>query len=555
MRKRSLRKKGKDPDDFHIEILDFNQDREVYDGSLEENIISQVEEPGTIPVRPAPQRPQQRVQRKKVRRPENLDDFQEEKLPPSPKEKARRKRNRQLTALTYGFVALFICMMAYLVYFNQVRARSFIRDPHNARLDSMAEHIARGPIVDRNGQVLAETVTTDNGEQYRNYPYGSLFAHVVGYDTKGKAGLESVFNFELLTSHASYLEQLKNDLQSKKNPGDTIVTTLDTNLQQAAAQSLGSNKGAAVAIEPDTGKVLLMYSNPTFDPESVSEQWDQLNSDPNSALLNRVTQGAYAPGSTFKIVTALEYLRENGTDANYAYECNGSYTYSDTTIHCYNGAAHGMEDLESSFANSCNASFVNIGLHLDPSKYRTTADSLLFNKKLPSQLPAKKSQFVVDKDTGPGEMMMTAMGQGNTQISPYHLALIGCAVANDGLLMKPYLVTEINNDQNKNVKKYSPKSYKQLLSAEEAAVLQRYMRSVVTDGTGRALNSGSYTAAAKTGTAEYSSDKNKSHSLFVGYANVDHPDIVVAVVIESADQSGASAIAVAKSVFDAYYNQ
>ena len=202
-----MRKKGKDPDDFHIEILDFNQDREVYDGSLEENIISQVEEPGTIPVRPAPQRPQQRVQRKKVRRPENLDDFQEEKLPPSPKEKARRKRNRQLTALTYGFVALFICMMAYLVYFNQVRARSFIRDPHNARLDSMAEHIARGPIVDRNGQVLAETVTTDNGEQYRNYPYGSLFAHVVGYDTKGKAGLESVFNFELLTSHASYLEQ------------------------------------------------------------------------------------------------------------------------------------------------------------------------------------------------------------------------------------------------------------------------------------------------------------------------------------------------------------
>ena len=550
-----MRKKGKDPDDFHIEILDFNQDREVYDGSLEENIISQVEEPGTFPVRPAPQRPQQRVQEKKVYRPENLDEFKEEKLPPSPKEKARRKRNRQLTALTYGFVALFICMMAYLVYFNQVRARSFIRDPHNARLDSMAEHIARGPIVDRNGQVLAETVITDDGEQYRSYPFGSLFAHVVGYDSKGKAGLESVFNFELLTSHASYLEQLKNDLQSKKNPGDTVVTTLDTNLQQAAAQSLGSNKGAAVAIAPDTGKILLMYSNPTFNPESVSEQWEQLNSDPNSALLNRATQGVYAPGSTFKIVTALEYLRENGTDANYAYECNGSYTYSDTTIHCYNGIAHGMETLESSFANSCNASFVNIGLHLDPAKYRTTADSLLFNKKLPSQLPAKKSQFVVDKDTGPGEMMMTAMGQGNTQISPYHLALIGCAVANDGLLMKPYLVTEINNDQNKNVKKYSPKSYKRLLSAEEAAALQRYMRSVVTDGTGRALNSGSYTAAAKTGTAEYSSDKNKSHSLFVGYANVDHPDIVVAVVIESADQSGASAIAVAKSVFDAYYSQ
>ena len=193
MRKEALKRgEGRDPEDFHIEILDLDQDRNVYDGSLEEKIINQVDEPipGNPPAQPRP---------KRRRRPENLDEFKEEKLPPSPKEKARRKRNRQLTALTYGFVALFIVMMAYLVYFNQVRARSFIRDPHNARLDSMADYVVRGPIVDRNGNTLAETTVSEDGAQYRSYPYGSLFAHAVGYDDKGKAGVESAYNFELLT--------------------------------------------------------------------------------------------------------------------------------------------------------------------------------------------------------------------------------------------------------------------------------------------------------------------------------------------------------------------
>lgn len=541
-----MRGKDKDPNEYHIEILDFSDDRDVYDGSLEENIISQVEDP----LFEAEERPKRRR-----RKPENLDEFREEVLPPSPKEKARRKRNRQMTALTYGFVALFICMMGYLVYFNQVRARSFIRNSHNARLDSMADYVARGPILDQDGNVLAETKWASDGSTYRVYPYGDLYAHVVGYDEKGKAGLESDYNFELLTSHAFFLEQIKNDLQDKKNPGDAIVTTLDTTLQKTARQALGYSKGAVIAIEPDTGKILAEYSNPTFDPGSVSANWEALNSDPNSALLNRATLGAYAPGSTFKIVTALEYLRENRTDANYAYDCSGSITYSDTTIHCFNGSVHGMQDLETSFANSCNASFCNIGLHLDRSSYRQTARDLLFNRKLPGSFQSKKSRFIIDKNTGPGELMMTAMGQGRTQVSPYHLALIGCAVANNGLLMRPYLVSRIENDRQKTVKDYMPKKSRRLMTSKEASVLQRYMRSVVTKGTGRVLNTGTYTAAGKTGTAEYSSDKSKNHSLFVGYANVEDPQIVVAVVIENADATGASAVNVAKSVFDAYYSK
>lgn len=487
---------GKNPDDYHIEILDFGQDRDVYDGSLEHNIISQVE--SEVPVRPAKRR---RAPREDLRtfkeeelppQREDLRDFQEEKLPVSSKEKARRKRNRQMSAITYGFVALFIVMMGYLVYFNQVRARDFVRNSHNARLDSMADRVTRGEIVDKDGEVLAKTVTDEDGNEYREYPYGKLFSHVIGYDVKGKGGLEAAYNFELLTSHAFVLEQIQNEMNDSKNPGDTVVTTLDADLQQAAAKALGKSKGAVVAMEPGTGKVLAMYSSPTYDPGKVKQNWEKLNSDENSALLNRATQGAYAPGSTFKIVTALEYLRENGGDENYLYDCDGSFTYNDTTIHCFNGAVHGKEDLEASVANSCNASFANIGLNLKKTEYRKTAEKLLFNKKLPGPFAAKKSHFVVDKNTGPGEMMMTAMGQGNTQISPYHLALIGCAIANDGQLMRPYVVSKVENYKGRTVKKTVPFGYRHLMDSEEAQTLKNYMRSVVTSGTGRALNVKAY---------------------------------------------------------------
>ncbi len=540
--------KGNDPNDFHIEILDLDQDREVYDGSLEENLIKQLDDQ----VKPAPVRP---PRRRPAPPRENLDDFKEEKLPPSPKEKARKKRNRQLSVLTYGFVALFLVMMGYLVYFNQVRARDFARNAHNARLDSMSEHVTRGAILDRNGNVLAKSEFGSDGKLYRTYPYGDLFSHVVGYDAKGKAGIEAAYNFELLTSHAFFLDQIEYDLKGQKSPGDTLVTTLDAGVQQAAASALAGSKGAVVAIEPDTGKILAMFSNPTYNPETVEANWEYLNSDANSALLNRATQGAYAPGSTFKIISALEYIRENGGESNYLYDCNGSFTYSDTTIHCAGNAAHGREDLESSFSNSCNSSFCNIGLHLKKGKYADTAKDFLFNKRLPGPFAAKQSKFKVNKDTGPGEMMMTSMGQGQTQISPYHLALIASAVANDGVLMRPYVVNRIENDQGKEVKSFTPHTYRHLIEHDEAEILQRYMRSVVTRGTGMVLNTNLYQACGKTGTAEYSSDKSKSHSLFTGYANAEHPDIAVAVVVENADTTGVSAVSIAKAVFDAYYSQ
>ena len=332
---------------------------------------------------------------------------------------------------------------------------------------------------------------------------------------------------------------------------------MDANLQQAAYDALGSNKGAAIVMEASTGKILAMVSKPAYDPNNILSDWSELNSDEeNSPLLNRVTQGSYAPGSTFKVVTTLAFMRQNSDYPNYTYDCNGEISQGDITIHCFNGNAHGSEDLRSSFANSCNSSFANIGLGLDLTQYRQTAEDLLFNKSLPGVLNAAKSSFALDQNSSEGEVMMTAMGQGKTTVSPYHMALIAEAVANGGTMMQPDLVESVTNYTGSQIRKNVPKSYKKVMTSDEAAQLKEYMTAVVEEGTGSVLKGRSYTAAGKTGTAEYSmSDGEKTHSWFMGFTNVDNPDLVISVITEGSDgSSSGKAVAIAGDILDAYYN-
>ncbi len=471
----------------------------------------------------------------------------------SKKRKQDEMRNKELVNVTYFFIALFLCMMGYIVYFTAVKSKDIVNSPYNVRLDFMADRVVRGKILDAQGNVLAETVVDEDGEETRKYPYGDLYAHVVGYDDMGKSGLESTENFKLLTSNAPFIEHIKTEWNEEKNIGDNVITTLDTNLQQAAYDALGSYKGAVIVMEASTGKVLTMVSKPTFNPNTIALDWDGLLQDENSSLLNRAMQGAYAPGSVFKIVTTLEYVREKSNYASYAYNCTGEITAYGTTIHCAGNRVHGAEDLAGAFANSCNASYSDIGLQLNLNSFEKTAKDLLFNMKLPTLLPYTESKFRLTEDALADEVMMTAIGQGKTQVSPYHIALITASIANGGTLMKPYLVDRVESYKGKSIEKTLPKKYGTLMSLDEATQLKEYMTGVVTSGTGKALNGAEYTVAGKTGTAEYSSDKEKSHSWFTGFTNVENPELVITVVVESADNSGMSALMVAKKVLDAYY--
>lgn len=468
---------------------------------------------------------------------------------------ARVPRNQEFSLITYMFLGIFLLMMAYFVYFMVFRSEDVINSPYNRRQDTFGEHVIRGDILSADGETLAETIVAEDGSERRYYPYGAMFAHAVGYDSNGKSGIESFGNFSLLRSHAFFLEQLVNGLQEEKNPGDTIVSTLNYELQKTAYNALGDQNGAVLVMEPRTGKILAMVSKPDFDPNTIERDWDSIISDEdNSVLLNRTTQGLYPPGSTFKIFTMLEYIRENPNYGNYSYQCTGELEEDDYVMHCAGGAVHGWQDLKESFANSCNTSFSNIGLGLDRSSFSSFCNDMLFHTDLPVQYPFYQSRFSLSASTDKPQVMQTAIGQGETMLTPMHLALVTCGIANEGVVMKPYVIEHTENYKGVSVKKYRPSVYTTLMEKEESELLREYMEYVVTSGTGTELMDGAYTAAGKTGTAEYSNDKSQTHSWFTGYAYNEEGDMIsVTVIVEGSAYGNGRSLPIVRALFDAYF--
>ncbi|MGN0435600.1 MAG: peptidoglycan D,D-transpeptidase FtsI family protein [Wujia sp.] len=499
--------------------------------------------------------------RKKKKESDNRISMEDEEFLKKEKEKARnnKKKNIPILVTTYMMVFVFVGLIGYVIYFMQFKAETVIANSRNIRQDSFSDVVERGDIITSDGVVIAESVTDEEGNTTRNYPYKNMFAHVVGYDGYGRAGLELQGNFYMLRSHVNLLERLYNEINETKNRGDNLVTTINFDLQKAAYDALGNNKGAVIAIEPSTGKILAMVSKPDYDPNNIDSLWEYLQTDEGSestVLLNRATQGLYTPGSTFKVVTLLEYIRENPTTYDrYAYTCNGSSVFANVEINCPNKIAHGTQTLKDTLAYSCNNSFSNISTSFDLTSYHNTAEELLFNSELPYSGGYSKSSFVIDEDSRPEEVVVTAFGQGDTQITPLHNALISCAIANGGVLMKPYLIEKIENDDGVTVKKFKSSEYGSLLTPEEAEIMTEYMKTVCDYGTAsKSFANAPYDMAGKTGTAEYDNEGN-CNSWFVGFSNPDDPDLVVCAIVENSDNiSNVSGTWVAKQVFDAYYN-
>ena len=431
-----------------------------------------------------------------------------------------------------------------------------IGSSYNARLDLLSDRVTRGSIMSNDKTVLAQTNVASDGSEKRYYPYDYLFVHSVGYSGKnGKTGLESLANFYLLSSHVNLIEKTINEFQGKKNLGDNVITTLDVDLQQTASDAIGKHRGAVIVMEPDTGKILTMVSQPNFNANLVDERWAELISPDNTKaqLVNRATQGLYPPGSTFKIITALEYIREYDADS-YSYHCTGSaYIQGGTSIPCFDNKAHGTEDLETAFANSCNSAFSTIGTQLNRSAFKNLCSTLMFNSNLPIGIEYNSSSFTLDDSSGISEAQETAIGQGKTMMTPIHNLMITAAIANDGVMMTPYLVDHVQTADKIIVEQTTPTALATVATADEAEQLTQYMRAVVTQGTGYALKNASYKAAGKTGSAQYDSSDNV-HSWFVGFAPDDDPEVALCVILEGGYTGVRNASYVAKEVLDAYFN-
>ncbi|MBR6615771.1 MAG: penicillin-binding protein 2, partial [Lachnospiraceae bacterium] len=460
------------------------------------------------------------------------------------KAKPNPKANRNILLIVYLIVGLFIGMSVYLGYFIQVESEDVINNPYNsARLNKFEEQVVRGRILASDGTILAETIVSEDGTETRSYPQGSLFAHVAGYSSMGKTGIESLANYYLLSSHINPLTKAVNQLTDKKSDGDVVVTTLHTQMQEIAYEALGDRKGAVVAMEPGTGKILAMVSKPAFDPNRIDEQWEEfINGDQTEALLlNRATQGLYPPGSTFKIITALQYMREHpGAYNEYRFGCDGIYEFQNFTIQCYHKTAHGEEDFEMAFANSCNGAFSSLGQEMDLTSLKNLSEQVLFNREQPLSIPYSMSTYVMEDGAKDWEIAQTVIGQGNTLMTPMHNLMLTSAIANGGMLMQPYLIERVENVNGELVKQFMPAQYGELMVANEAKGLQMLLEKVVTDGTGSALRTEEYTVAGKTGSAEFEKGK-ETHAWFVGYAPAESPRIAVCVIVEEGGSGGKTA--------------
>ncbi|MBE6003179.1 MAG: penicillin-binding protein 2 [Lachnospiraceae bacterium] len=486
-----------------------------------------------------------------------------------------KKTNRNIIRVIYFFSFLFFGMIGYMVYFIGWGSDDLMGNAYNPRMEVFNERFVRGAIISSDGQVLARTVVSDTRKnsdgtenpagtykETREYPFGKTFAQAVGYSTKGKTGIESLANFYLMESNSNPVIQVVNEITETKSQGDNVITTLDAELQKIAYDALGEHNGAVIAVNPKTGEVLAMASRPSFDPNTIVEDWDSIVNaeDSDAPLVNRCTQGLYAPGSTFKIVMALEYMREHPDDyQNFTFNCDGEYrdaSNSDYVVHCYSGEVHGAEDLHTAFAYSCNSAFAKIGTMVNKTKLAETAEQLLFNQELPVAIASSKSRFNVTEESGTWTMMQTAIGQGETMMSPLHEVILASAIANGGVLQEPKLLKQVQSSDGKVIKTFEDSEDKILMTETEASVLASFMRSVVTDGTASKLRDAEYAAAGKTGSAEVSKNgETITNAWFTGFAPYDDPEIAVCVVVEEGETGGRTAVPVAKQVFDYWLNE
>ena len=468
----------------------------------------------------------------------------------------KKSGRRPYLLITYSFILIFILMMVHLVYFNLYLKDDILNSPYNKRQNAQEEYVLRGNIVSYDGRILARTETDGEGNYWRTYPYEREYAHVVGYVTHGKSGLESIANYQLMSAHNNLIDQIINDFLGRKNPGDTVVSTLDSRLQDVCYQVLDGFNGAVVVLDKNTGAIRAMVSKPDFNPNTLSSEWDQMVADSaNSQLLNRATQGLYPPGSTFKIVTALAYYREHHSFDGFQYTCTGEFPIGNITVHCYRGAVHGEEDFTGAFAHSCNTAFSLIGLNLGAGRLGDAAESLLFGERPYCVLHASRTGWTLSENDGDAELVQTAFGQGKTLTTPYHMAMIVQSIASDGNMMKPYLIDHIENEGGSTLKVMKPSSYRRVMSDGEAEALQGLMEKVVSEGTASALSGRSYLAAGKTGSAEYgkSDGGTGTHSWFVGYTDYNGEGIVAAVLVEDGGAGSTTAVPAASRIFDAWY--
>lgn len=471
--------------------------------------------------------------------------------------------SRNIKQVLVVFLILFIGLISYLAYFIIMKGPNIVNKPINKRLWAKRNEVLRGTIYDRNFNALTKSERVDTLSQKREYVGGALFAHVLGYldQRYGLTGLEYNYDSELMVnSNLGFLDYFKMFKMGQKETdkvGNGLKTTLDYDTQKAASDLLGSNRGAVVALVPSTGEILAMVSKPDFNPNKLSEIWDKINKDENRPLLNRAVSGLYAPGSTFKTVTAVSVL-ENIKDINSRmFKDEGKFLFNaKESLQNYGGEVLGNISFKDAYVHSSNVVFGTLGIELGNSKLLDTAEKFYFNKNIPADgIIIDNSRFPKYKSSEKGNIAQSAIGQSAVLATPMQMALVASTIANDGVMMQPMLVNEVLSAKGERLRVIQPKALATVTSKENAVLIKEFMRGVVTNGTGGNAAISGINVAGKTGTADHDDKPNVEeapHSWFIGFAPYENPKIAVAVIVEEGGVGGGAAAKISAGVMKAY---
>jgi len=434
-------------------------------------------------------------------------------------------------------ICVYLAMIPY--YIDRVASQGLA--PADPRIAVREGQIKRGDILDRQGTVLARSVLSENGYT-REYPLGRAAAHIIGYNSKqyGADGIEkSMAKILLGLEGQNQLTALRDRILGRPGVGNNVSLTIDAGLQKKVTSLLACQKGAIVVLNPNTGEVLAMASYPDYYPDQVADYMKR----PDSPMLNRATLGAYPPGSAFKIVTAAALRTSLPEMVGDKINCTGELKVTGFTLK--DNAVHGTVNFREAFAKSCNVAFAKFGLAVGSRELVRQAQAFGLGKNYDFALPVYNGNITpADKMDGPN-LASSAIGQGEILISPLQAALLAAAVANDGVIMKPYLVAGYSGSES-DQKRVQPQKWLNAMDPLVAAALQEDMVAVVTKGTGKAASLPGITVAGKTGSAE--NPHGKSHAWFVGFAPAQEPQVAVAVLLENAGSGGAIAAPLAREV-------
>jgi len=465
---------------------------------------------------------------------------------------------RGVRRVAIGMAFSFFVLSLGLVYWQVVKADTLLENPANRRLILMESRVTRGGIFDRNGEIIAQTQTL-KGKNVRVYPKGELFEPLLGYSTVklGAHGLEGSTADWLLGIKNTTPAQAVQQLFALPRQGDDVVLTLDSRLQSIAYNALKGKMGAAVAIDPRTGEVLALVSQPSYDPTNLDQNWNDIISHKQERPLENRAFSLFPPGSVMKVVTSAALFR-SGINTTDLYNSTGSAIINGQTINEQNGKAFGWVNYNMALANSCNAYFATFGVQAGDKNFLSAVKGFGFGQEIPFELDVPTSS-ITKAEKLPSKLTTnllaaSAFGQGEVLVTPFHMALITAGIANKGVIMTPHLVERVLDPSQAVIFEQKPKSWLTALSKEEADKITSAMVTAVNDGTAAPGALTDVQVAGKTGSAEPGGDV-PTHGWYIAFAPAEAPRIAVAVMVENGGTGGGAAAPIARQIMQAALSQ